>query len=66
MGPSNSGCLFPGVIVKAVPAELSPGDLIANVSAVDLSGQGRSAHVAKGKMVVIFFTNSPSCALLCQ
>ena len=39
MGPSNSGCLFPGVIVKAVPVELSPGDLIANVSAVDLSGQ---------------------------
>ena len=39
MGPSNSGCLSPGMIVKAVPVELSSGDLIANVSAVDLSGQ---------------------------
>ena len=39
MGPSNPECLPLGVIVKAVPAELSPGGLIANGCAVDFNDQ---------------------------
>ena len=39
MATSNSGCLSPGVIIKAVPVELSPGGLIANGSVIDLDDQ---------------------------